>query len=45
MQVVSIISTKGGVERDGIYFVMQGEKEKQVKEEVKKWLTKLHLKK
>ena len=36
-------STKGGVERDGIYFVMEGEKEKQARDEVKKWLTKINL--
>ncbi|MDO1449246.1 flavodoxin [Rhodocytophaga aerolata] len=34
-------STKGGVERDGIYFVMEGEKGKQVQTEVKKWLAKI----
>jgi flavodoxin len=36
-------STKGGVERDGILFVMQGEKEKQAQAEVKKWLQKIKL--
>jgi flavodoxin len=36
-------STKGGVERDGIFFVMKGEKEKQAEMEVKKWLKKLNL--
>jgi flavodoxin len=36
-------STKGGVERDGIYFVMAGEKEKQAKDEIKKWLKKINL--
>ena len=34
-------STKGGVERDGVYFVMQGEKEKQAQAEVRKWLQKI----
>ena len=34
-------STKGGVERDGVLFVMEGEKEKQVKDEVRKWLQKI----
>lgn len=34
-------STRGGVERDGIYFVMEGEKEKQAQDEVKKWLQKI----
>ena len=36
-------STKGGVERDGIYFVMEGEKGKQARDEVKKWLKKINL--
>jgi flavodoxin len=36
-------STKGGVERDGIYFVMEGEKEKQARQEIKKWLQKNNL--
>ena len=34
-------TTKGGVERDGIYFVMEGEKEKQAQEEITKWLRKI----
>ncbi|WP_175574456.1 flavodoxin family protein [Algoriphagus marinus] len=34
-------SIKGGIERDGILFVMEGEKEKQAKEEVRKWLNEL----
>lgn len=34
---------KGGVERDGIYFVMEGEKEKQAQNEIKKWLEKINL--
>ena len=34
-------STKGGVERDGVYFVIQGEKEKQAQAEVRKWLQKI----
>ena len=39
--VLEGFSTKGGVERDGIYFVMEGEKEKQAAQEIKKWLKKL----
>lgn len=31
-------STKGGIERDGIYFVMKGDKKIKVKEEVVTWL-------
>jgi len=41
--VLEGFSTKGGVERDGIYFVMVGEKEKQAAQEIKKWLKKLNL--
>lgn len=36
-------STKGGVERDRIYFIMEGEKEKQVTDEIAKWLLKIKL--
>lgn len=39
--VLDGFSTKGGVERDGILYVMEGEKEKQVQAEVKKWLQKI----
>ena len=42
-KVVEGLSTKGGVERDGILFVMEGEKKKQAEEEIKKWLKKLKL--
>ena len=34
-------STKGGIERDRIYFVMEGAKEKQAQDEVKKWLQRI----
>jgi len=34
-------SIKGGIERDGILFVMEGEKEKEAQKEVKKWLNDL----
>ncbi|MBS4071401.1 MAG: flavodoxin [Algoriphagus sp.] len=37
-------STKGGIERDGVLFVMEGEKEMQVEEEVKNWLDKIKIK-
>ncbi|WP_219921589.1 flavodoxin [Rufibacter sp. XAAS-G3-1] len=36
-------TTKGGVERDGVFFVMEGEKEKQAQEEVSRWLKKINL--
>lgn len=36
-------STRGGVERDGVLFVMKGDKEKQVQQEVRSWLKRLNL--
>jgi flavodoxin len=42
-RVVEGFSTKGGVEKDGIYFVMQGEKESQARDEIKKWLGRIGL--
>jgi len=42
-KVLEGFSTKGGIERDGILFVMEGEKKKQTDEEIKKWLKKLSL--
>ena len=40
-KVLEGFSTKGGVERDGIFFVIKGEKEKKAEAEVKKWLQKI----
>jgi len=40
-KILEGFSTKGGVERDGILFVMEGKKEKQVQAEVQKWLKKI----
>jgi len=37
-KILEGFSTKGGIERDGIYFVIEGEKEKQAQTEVHKWL-------
>lgn len=42
-KVVEGFSTKGGVERDGIYFVMEGRKAWQVEQEIKIWLKKLNV--
>jgi flavodoxin len=42
-KVLDGFSTKGGVERDGILFVMEGEKETEVKLEIKKWLKKIQM--
>jgi flavodoxin len=37
-KILEGFETKGGVERDGILFVMEGAKQKQVKTEITKWL-------
>ena len=42
-KILEGLSIKGGIERDGVYFVMEGEKEKQAEKEVHKWLQKLRL--
>lgn len=42
-KVLEGFTTKGGIERDGIMFVMEGEKEKQIQIEVQKWLKKIGL--
>lgn len=42
-KVIKGFSTKGGKEKDGILFVMQGDKEVQVQAEVKKWLREIGL--
>jgi flavodoxin len=42
-KVLDGFSTKGGIERDGILFVMQGDKEIQARAEVKKWLRRIEL--
>ncbi len=39
--VMEGFTTKGGIERDGVLFVMEGEKEKQVQIEVQNWLNKI----
>jgi len=41
--VLEGFSIKGGIERDGVLFVMEGEKEKEAEAEVKKWLQKINL--
>lgn len=40
-KVLEGFSTKGGVERDGVLFVMEGEKEQRVQDEVQSWLKKI----
>lgn len=42
-KVLKGFTTKGGMERDGVYFVIEGEKEKQAQDEIKKWLQKIRL--
>lgn len=42
-EVLEGFSTKGGVERDGILFVMEGEKEKEARLEIEKWLQKINI--
>jgi flavodoxin len=39
--VLEGFTTKGGIERDGVMFVMEGEKETEVKELITKWLEKV----
>lgn len=40
-KVLEGYSTIGGIERDGISFVMKGEKERQTQDEISKWLLKI----
>jgi len=42
-EVLDGFSTKGGIERDGILFVMEGDKEVQVQAAIKKWLQKISI--
>lgn len=43
-KILEGFSIEGGKERDGILFVMKNEKERQVRDEVEKWLRKINLK-
>lgn len=36
-------STRGGIERDGVLFVMEGEKEVEVRQEVSDWLEEINI--
>lgn len=42
-KILEGFSTRGGIERDGVLFVMEGSKEKEVRVEIDKWLKKLEL--
>ncbi|MGZ3845121.1 MAG: hypothetical protein ACXVBJ_01955 [Flavisolibacter sp.] len=37
------LEINGGIERDGIYLAIKGEKRKQAEKEVKKWLHRIKL--
>jgi flavodoxin len=41
-KILEGLSIKGGVERDGIYFVIEGEREKQAQLQIRKWLRKIN---
>lgn len=41
--VLEGFSTRGGIERDGVMYVMEGKKEKEVKAEIQKWLKEINL--
>jgi flavodoxin len=40
-RVLEGFSTKGGVERDGVLFIMEGEKAEQIRKEIREWLGKI----
>lgn len=42
-RVLEGFSTKGGIERDGVMFVMEGDKEREVAVQVETWLRKLKM--
>lgn len=42
-KILEGFSTRGGVEKEGVYFVMEGEKEKQVQTEIRSWLKKIKI--
>lgn len=42
-EIVEGFSAKGGIERDGVLFVMEGEKEIEVRQEVNSWLKGINL--
>lgn len=39
--VLNGFSTKGGIERDGVLYVMEGDREVQVKQEIDRWLIRI----
>ena len=42
-EILEGFSTKGGIERDGVLFVMEGEKEIEVRQEVNSWLEEINI--
>lgn len=42
-EILEGFSTKGGIERDGVLFVMEGAKEIEVRQEVNSWLKEINL--
>ena len=42
-KILEGFSITGGIERDGVYFVIKGEKGKEAEKEVKKWLQKINV--
>lgn len=40
--ILEAFSVRGGLERDGIYLAIQGDRKEEVREEVKKWLQKIN---
>ena len=42
-KVLKGISIKGGIERDGVLFVMKGDKKKEAEKEVKNWLQEINV--
>jgi len=42
-KILEGFSITGGIERDGVYFTIQGEKEKQARDDISKWLKKIRL--
>src|SRR5690554_1503739 len=42
-EILEGFSTRGGIERDGVLFVMEGEKEIEVRQEVNRWLEEINI--
>jgi flavodoxin len=42
-KILDGFTIKGGIERDGVLFVMEGEKEAEAKDQIKRWLKKISM--